>query len=51
MKKKNIKKEKSYKPNKELLKALEEGERILKDKTRKRYDNMDDLIKSLESKD
>ncbi len=39
------------KPSKELLEALEEGEQIIKDLEsgkRKGYDNMDDLIKSLE---
>ncbi len=39
------------KPSKELLKALEEGEQIIKDLEsgkRKGYKNMDDLIKSLD---
>ncbi len=39
------------KPSKELLDALEEGEQIIKDLEsgkRKGYNNMDDLIKSLD---
>lgn len=36
-------------PNAETIEAIEESERILNDPNVKSYDNMDDLIRALES--
>lgn len=38
---------KNPKPTKELLKALKEGEKISKDNNRKRYNNVDEMMKAI----